>query len=66
MLVLTRKTGEEIVIGGDIVLTVLSIAPGRVKIGIQAPRSAAVDREEVYRKRQRRLALCVTDEPDER
>jgi carbon storage regulator CsrA len=64
MLVLTRKTGEAIVIGRDIVLTVLSIAPGRVRIGIQAPPPVVVDREEVYQKRQ--VALSVTDDPDER
>jgi len=64
MLVLTRKTGEAIIIGSDIVLTVLSIAPGRVKIGVQAPPPVAVDREEVHRERQ--VALRVTDEPDAR
>ena len=64
MLVLTRKTAEAIAIGNDIVLTVLSIAPGRVKIGIQAPPLVAVDREEVSQKRQG--ARCVTDEPEER
>jgi len=51
MLVLTRKPGEVIVLGGTIRLTVVSITPGRVKIGIDAPLSLEVDREEVYEKR---------------
>lgn len=60
MLVLTRKSGEAIVVGNGIVLTVLSVAPGRVRIGIQAPPSVAVDREEVH---ERRLATrCSTCE----
>ncbi|MCE9562630.1 MAG: carbon storage regulator [Planctomycetes bacterium] len=56
MLVLTRKTGEAIVIGSDIVLTVLSTASGRVKIGIHAPPQVAVDRNEVAAKRQAELS----------
>jgi carbon storage regulator len=47
MLVLTRKTGEAIVIGDTITLTVLGIGPGRVKIGINAPPEVGVDRGEV-------------------
>jgi len=47
MLVLTRKLGEEIVIGDNIRLTVTAIADGRVKLGITAPRHIRVDRSEV-------------------
>ncbi len=47
MLVLTRKAGESIVIDGNITLTVVQIAPGRVKIGIQAPKDVSIDRSEV-------------------
>jgi carbon storage regulator len=47
MLVLTRKTGQEIVIDGDIRITVASIGDGRVKIGISAPPHIKVDRAEV-------------------
>ncbi|HYH65284.1 MAG TPA: carbon storage regulator [Urbifossiella sp.] len=47
MLVLTRKTGQEIIIDGDIRVTVTSISDGRVKIGISAPSHIKVDRGEV-------------------
>ena len=47
MLVLSRKEGEKIVVGNDIVITVVEIGRGRVKIGIQAPRTMGVDRSEV-------------------
>lgn len=51
MLVLTRKTGEQIIIGNDITLTVVSVGPGRVKIGIEAPDWVTVDRGEVHAKK---------------
>lgn len=50
MLVLTRKVGESIQVGDDIRLTVLSIKGQNVKMGIIAPRSVSVHREEVYDK----------------
>jgi len=49
VLVLTRKTGDSIVIGTDVVVTVLEVRNDQVRIGITAPRSVAVHREEVYR-----------------
>jgi carbon storage regulator len=47
MLVLSRKLGEELVIGSDIRITVTYIGEGRVKIGIDAPKWVRVDRAEV-------------------
>lgn len=47
MLVLTRKEGEKIRIGGDIEVVVLQIDRGRIKLGIRAPKSVSVDRHEV-------------------
>jgi carbon storage regulator len=47
MLVLTRKTGEEIVIGGGIRIAVSSIKGDRVKIAISAPPHITVNRAEV-------------------
>lgn len=47
MLVLSRKAGEKIVVGNDIVITVVEVGRGRVKIGVQAPRTTVVDRAEV-------------------
>lgn len=48
MLILTRKTGESIVIGDDIVITVVDAGRDQVRIGIEAPRSVSVHRHEVY------------------
>ncbi len=48
MLVLTRRANESIMIGDDIVITVLDVRGDQIRIGIRAPRSVAVHREEVY------------------
>jgi carbon storage regulator len=47
MLVLSRKTGESIVIAGDIVVTVVELGRGRVQIGIEAPAHIPVYRNEI-------------------
>lgn len=48
MLSLTREVGQKILIGDDIVVTVIAVTSnGRVKIGIDAPRQVRIDREEV-------------------
>ncbi len=49
MLVLSRKPGEEIVIGGTIRVRVLEIVGNKVRLGISAPSDVPVHREEVYR-----------------
>ena len=49
MLVLTRRSNESIMIGDDIVMTVLEIRGDQVRIGITAPRDVEVHREEVRR-----------------
>jgi len=48
MLILTRKLGEDISIGDDITIKVVSIKGRQVKIGIEAPRSMQVHRGEIY------------------
>lgn len=48
MLVLTRRPGESLRIGDDIRITVVEIDGGNIKIGIDAPRSVSIYREEVY------------------
>ena len=48
MLVLSRRVGDSITIGDDIVVTVLELNRDQVRIGIRAPRSVSVHREEVY------------------
>ena len=48
MLILTRKVGEVIMIGEDIVVKVLGVRSGQVKIGIEAPRELPVHRHEIF------------------
>ena len=55
MLVLTRKVGEQIVIGEEIRVTVLAVSGNRVQLGIAAPKSVAVHREEVHRRVQQKV-----------
>jgi carbon storage regulator len=51
MLVLSRKLNEKIVIDGGIVITVVKIEGGQVRIGIEAPASVKVFREEIAKSR---------------
>lgn len=53
MLVLTRRSGESLMVGDDVVVTVLEVRGDVVRLGISAPRSVQVHREEVYRELQR-------------
>ena len=49
MLVLTRKPGERVLIGDDIVITVLESRGDGIRIGIDAPRGLRIQRDEVVR-----------------
>jgi carbon storage regulator len=62
MLVLTRKVGETIIIGGGIRVTVTAIDGNKVRLGIEAPPEVRVDREEVAR-RLREFASDAAAEP---
>jgi carbon storage regulator len=52
MLVLTRRAGESVMIGDDVIITVLEARGDVIRLGIQAPRDVQVHREEVYRELQ--------------
>jgi len=47
MLVLARKVGQRIFIGDDIVITIVETSNGKVRIGVDAPKSVKVFREEL-------------------
>ncbi|MBN9231786.1 MAG: carbon storage regulator [Legionella sp. 40-6] len=50
MLVLTRKWGQSIIIGDDIVCTVLGVNGSQVRLGIKAPKKLIVNREEIHQR----------------
>ena len=50
MLILTRKKNESLVINGDIEIKIVALDDGKVKIGIEAPRSVEIHRKEVFEK----------------
>lgn len=47
MLILTRRVGESICIGDDVVVTLVQIAPGKVRLGIEAPPGRLILRQEL-------------------
>jgi carbon storage regulator len=48
MLILTRRVGESLIIGDDVVVNVLGVKGNQVRIGVDAPKDVSVHREEIY------------------
>jgi carbon storage regulator len=48
VLIITRRPGEKIILGEDISIQVMEITGNQVRIGIQAPKSVPVFREEIW------------------
>lgn len=66
MLILTRKTGQNLVIGDTVVVKVLEVKGDTVKIGIEAPKDIKVYRQEVHeliRQANQNAALQKSDRP---
>ncbi|WP_413664856.1 carbon storage regulator CsrA [Microbulbifer sp. CNSA002] len=57
MLILKRRTGQNLRIGANVSITVLEVKGNQVKIGILAPKSLSVHREEIYIRVQKERAL---------
>jgi carbon storage regulator len=48
MLILTRRVGETVMIGNEVTVTILGVKGNQVRVGINAPKTIAVHREEIY------------------
>lgn len=65
MLVLSRQRDESIIIGDNIVITVVDIRGDKVRLGIEAPRDVPVHRKEVYEAIERANTSQPKSEPPE-
>lgn len=50
MLILTRRVGESVMIGDDVTVTVLRVKGNQVRLGVNAPKTVSVQREEILKK----------------
>lgn len=48
MLILTRRVGESVMIGEEVTITVLRVKGNQVRLGVNAPRTVSVQREEIF------------------
>ena len=64
MLRITRRAGERVIVGGDVVIEVLEVRGGTVRLGIDAPRSVSIYREEIWLevKRENEAAASAPDD----
>ncbi len=65
MLVLSRQRDESIIIGDNVVVTVVDVRGDKVKLGITAPREVSVHRQEVYEAIQRENQQATKLDPKE-
>jgi len=63
MLVLTRRSQQSIMIGKDVVITVLEVRGDQVRIGVSAPRDVEVHREEVFLELEQAGAAAASPAP---
>jgi carbon storage regulator len=65
MLVLSRQRDESIIIGDNVVVTIVDVRGDRVRLGIEAPREVSVHRREVYDAIQRENQQAAQIQPDQ-
>ena len=63
MLILSRRVGETVMIGDDVAITVLRVKGNQVRLGVKAPKSVSVQREEIS-DRMRANAGAALDDAD--
>jgi carbon storage regulator len=63
MLIITRRPGEKIMLGDDTVIEVIEVSGSSVRIGIDAPRSLPVYREEIWRSVKEENAAAAQADP---
>ena len=64
MLIITRRAGEKLMIGEDVVVEILEIVGNQVRVGIQAPQSVRVYREEIWMAVKEENRAAATDAPE--
>jgi carbon storage regulator len=65
MLIITRRPGEKIMVGDDVVVEVIEVSGSSVRIGIAAPRSIPVYREEIWAAVQAENKAAAASEVDQ-
>ena len=63
MLIITRRAGEKMMIGDDVVVEIMEIFGNQVRVGIQAPQSVRVYREEIWRAVKEENRAAASDAP---
>ena len=66
MLVLSRRSGQRIQIGNDVIVTVLGVRGGTVRLGFEGPSDVPIHREEIYRRICREKKSLLTPETPEK
>jgi len=61
MLVFGRKVGEEVIIGDDIVVKVVSVRGGKISLGFSAPTNVPINRREIYERMRFDRPLATVD-----
>ena len=65
MLILIRCVGETLIIGDDVIVTVLGVKGNQVRIGVNAPKEVSVHREEIYERIQKEKEDSDGEEPSQ-
>jgi carbon storage regulator len=65
MLIITRRPGEKVMIGDDVVVEIIEVSGSSVRIGIAAPKSVPVYREEIYNAVKAENVAAAASEPDQ-